>query len=214
MNIVLLGPPGCGKGTQAKRLRDRRGMVQLSTGEMLRAEVASGSDTGKQAKQLIEAGKLVPDDMIVDMIAKRIAQPDCNKGVILDGFPRTVPQAQALEKLLKDKEITLDRVIEFKVEEEALVRRVVGRFACAVCHRGYHDEFERPKVDGVCDQCGSREFARRADDNEETVRSRLVEYHQETAPIIGFYDERGLLVSIDGMDQIDKVTEQLETIVE
>ena len=213
MNIVLLGPPGCGKGTQAKRLQDRHGMVQLSTGEMLRAEVASGSEVGQKANDLIVAGRLVPDDLIIGMIENRIQEPDCELGFILDGFPRTVPQAQALERLLKDKEISVNKVIEFQVDEEALVSRVVGRYACSNCHRGYHDEFEKPSVEGVCDQCGGREFTRRADDNEETVRSRLEAYHRETAPIIDYYNDLGMLVSIDGMGEIDKVTEQLETIV-
>jgi len=188
-------------------------MIQLSTGEMLRAEVATGSDVGKKAKEMIEAGRLVPDDMIVGMIADRIERPEHNKGFILDGFPRTVPQAQALENLLKEKEISVDKVIEFQVDEEALIKRIIGRFACSTCHRGYHDEFQQPKVAGVCDQCGGREFTRRADDKEETVRSRLEEYHQETAPIIDFFDQRGLLVSVDGMDEIDKITEHLEAIV-
>lgn len=213
MNIALLGPPGCGKGTQAKRLEDRLGYLQLSTGEMLRAEVESGSELGIAAKDIIESGKLVPDDMIVDMISKRIDEPDCQKGFILDGFPRTVPQAEALANLLKEKDIPLGSVVEFSVDEDAMVKRIVGRFACTFCGQGYHDDFQKPIVDGVCDKCNGTDFMRRADDNEDTVRSRLKEYHRQTAPIIGFYENLGLLVSIDGMAEIDEITKRMETIV-
>jgi len=213
MNIILLGPPGCGKGTQAKRLQDRHGMIQLSTGEMLRAEVESGSDLGNEAKEIIEAGKLVPDDIIIDLIAKRIQEPDCQEGFILDGFPRTVPQAEALETLLKEQNIIVESVIEFSVDDDAMVKRIVGRFACTACGRGYHEEYQRPLIEGVCDQCGGKDFMRRADDNEETVRSRLADYHRQTAPIIDFYRDREMLVSVDGMAEIDQVTEKLETIV-
>lgn len=213
MNIILLGPPGCGKGTQAKRLQDTRGMVQLSTGEMLRNEVESGSELGLQARDIIESGRLVSDEMIIGMIEKRIAEPDCQEGFILDGFPRTVPQAKALSKLLKDKDITVGSVVEFSVDDDAMVRRIIGRFACTFCGRGYHDEFQKPVVEGVCDQCGGTDFMRRADDNEDTVRSRLKEYHRQTEPIIGYYRDLGLLVSVDGMADIDDVTKQLESIV-
>ena len=212
MNIVLLGPPGCGKGTQAKRLQDRFGMVQLSTGEMLRAEVASGSGLGAEVKAIIEEGRLVPDEMIVGMIAKQIEDPSFQDGYILDGFPRTVPQAEALDEILVTSNADVDRVIEFSVDDDAMVKRITGRYACDKCSAGYHDEFLKPSTDGVCDKCGGTKFSRRADDNEETVRSRLVEYHEQTAPIIGYYADKGVLVSIDGMGEIDEVTKQLESL--
>ena len=213
MNIIFLGPPGCGKGTQAKRLEDCCGMVQLSTGEMLREEVRSRTEIGLKAKDIIEAGKLVVDDIVVDMIDRRLDRVDKGSGFILDGFPRTVPQAESLDYLLKKKDITLDQVVEFQVNEEILVRRITGRYSCADCHHGYHQEYQKPKVPGTCDNCGSTKFTRRSEDNEGTVRSRLIEYHTATAPIVDFYDDRGLLIRIDGMSEIELITEQLETIV-
>ena len=188
-------------------------MVQLSTGEMLRAEVEAATEIGREAKGIIEAGRLVPDEMIVGMIGTRLANESADAGFILDGFPRTVPQATSLDNLLEERDFSLDRVIVFEVDEEALVKRITGRYSCDNCQRGYHDEFEKPRVEGVCDQCGGTTFTRRADDNEETVRSRLVEYHDATAPIIEFYRDRGVLVSVDGMAGIEQITEQLETIV-
>ena len=213
MNIIFLGPPGCGKGTQAKRLEDCCGMVQLSTGVMLREEVRSRTEIGLKAKDIIEAGKLVVDDIVVDMIDKRLDRVDKGSGFILDGFPRTVPQAESLDYLLKKKDMTLDQVVEFQVNEEILVRRITGRYSCADCHHGYHQEYQKPKVPGTCDNCGSTKFTRRSEDNEGTVRSRLIEYHTATAPIVDFYDDRGLLIRIDGMSEIELITEQLETIV-
>ena len=213
MNIIFLGPPGCGKGTQAKRLEDCCGMVQLSTGEMLREEVRSRTEIGLKAKDIIEAGKLVVDDIVVDMIDKRLDRVDKGSGFILDGFPRTVPQAESLDYLLKKKDMALDQVVEFQVNEEILVRRITGRYSCADCHHGYHQEYQKPKVPGTCDKCGSTKFTRRSEDNEGTVRSRLIEYHTATAPIVDFYDDRGLLIRIDGMSEIELITEQLETIV-
>ena len=213
MNIIFLGPPGCGKGTQAKRLEDCCGMVQLSTGEMLREEVRSRTEIGLKAKDIIEAGKLVVDDIVVDMIDRRLDLVDKGSGFILDGFPRTVPQAESLDYLLKKKDMTLDQVVEFQVNEEILVRRITGRYSCADCHHGYHQEYQKPKVPGTCDKCGSTKFTRRSEDNEGTVRSRLIEYHTATAPIVDFYDDRGLLIRIDGMSEIEQITEQLETIV-
>ena len=177
MNIIFLGPPGCGKGTQAKRLEDRCGMLQLSTGEMLREEVRSRTEIGLKAKDIIEAGKLVVDDIVVDMIDRRLDRVDKGSGFILDGFPRTVPQAESLDYLLKKKDMTLDQVVEFQVNEEILVRRITGRYSCADCHHGYHQEYQKPKVPGTCDNCGSTKFTRRSEDNEGTVRSRLMEYH-------------------------------------
>ena len=213
MNIVFLGPPGCGKGTQAKRLEDRYGMVQLSTGEMLRAEVRSGTKIGLKAKEIIEAGKLVVDDIVVDMIDRRLDGLERNAGFILDGFPRTVSQAKSLDYILQKRDMSLDQVFEFRVNEEVLVKRITGRYSCADCHQGYHEEYQKPQVPGTCDQCGSTKFTRRAEDNEGTVRSRLMEYHAATAPIVDFYEERGVLISIDGMAEIEQITEQLETIV-
>jgi adenylate kinase len=213
MNLILLGPPGAGKGTQAKRLEDRHGLIQLSTGDMLRAVVASGAPLGQQAKEIMATGKLMPDELMIEMIAERISQPDCSTGFILDGFPRTVPQAEALDRMLGEKGLKLDHVIEMKVDDAALVERITGRYTCAKCGRGYHDKFEKPKVDGVCDNCGSTEFTRRADDNAETVTTRLAAYHKQTAPILPYYKERGVLEAVDGMADIDIVTGQIEALL-
>ncbi|MEQ9360627.1 MAG: adenylate kinase [Rhodospirillales bacterium] len=213
MNIILLGPPGAGKGTQSKRLEESYGLVQLSTGDMLRAAVASGSDLGNKAKEIMARGDLVPDDLIIDMIAARIEEPDCAKGFILDGFPRTVPQAEALATMLGGKGLSLDQVIELAVDDDAMVKRITGRYTCAKCGKGYHDEFEKPAKDGVCDKCGATEFTRRADDNEDTVRNRLDAYHAQTAPILAYYKEQGVLNDVDGMADIDAVTAQLKGVI-
>jgi adenylate kinase len=213
MNLILLGPPGAGKGTQAKRLEDRHGLIQLSTGDMLRAVVASGVPLGQQAKEIMAAGKLMPDELMIEMIADRISKPDCATGFILDGFPRTVPQAEVLDRMLEDKGLKLDHVIEMQVDDAALVERITGRYTCAKCGQGYHDTFQKPEVDGVCDVCGSTEFTRRADDNAETVTTRLAAYHKQTAPILPYYKERGVLEAVDGMADIDVVTEQIEALL-
>ena len=213
MNIILMGPPGAGKGTQAQRLEKSREIIQLSTGDMLRAAVASGSDVGKQAKEIMEAGGLVSDDLIIAMISDRIDQEDCKNGFILDGFPRTTPQAEALGTMLTEKGLKIDHVIEIEVDDDAMVARITGRYTCGGCGAGYHDEFQKPSTEGVCDQCDGTEFTRRADDNAETVRSRLDAYHDQTAPILAYYKEKGLLKGVDGMAAIDEVTEQLNGIV-
>jgi len=213
MNLILLGPPGAGKGTQAGAIAASRGLVQLSTGDMLRAAVKAGTEVGKQAKEIMERGALVPDEVVIRIIDERIGQPDCENGFILDGFPRTLPQAAALDKLLTKKGKGLDLVIELKVDDAALVERISGRFACAKCGAGYHDKFKQPKTPGVCDVCGSTEFVRRADDNAETVKNRLMAYYKETAPLIGYYFAKGRLKSIDGMAPIDQVTREIERLL-
>jgi adenylate kinase len=213
MNVILFGPPGAGKGTQAQRLQAQRGLVQLSTGDMLRAAVASGSELGKAAKKLMDAGQLVPDDIIVRMISERIDQPDARKGFTLDGFPRTIGQAQALDDMLARKQLKIDHVIEMKVDDDALVERISGRYACAKCGAVYHDKFQRPKRDGVCDQCGGTEFKRRSDDKPETVRARLEAYHRETAPLLPYYRNKGMLRSVDGMADIAAVAAAIDRLL-
>ena len=206
MNLILLGPPGAGKGTQAQRLVERFGIVQLSTGDMLRAAVKAGTALGTQAKAIMEAGELVPDALMVALIAERIDEPDCANGFILDGFPRTVAQADALDRMLAERGLALDRVVAMEADEEALIERIVGRFSCADCGAGYHDKFNRPSQEGVCDQCGSRNFTRRADDNRETMIARLAAYHEQTAPIIPHYAAGGRFARVDGSGDIDTIT--------
>jgi adenylate kinase len=213
MNLILLGPPGAGKGTQAKRLETARGLVQLSTGDMLRQAVGSGSALGQQAKKVMEAGQLMPDEIIIAMIAERIAAPEARKGFVLDGFPRTEAQAEALGRMLAGRGSRLDAVIELAVDEAALIERISGRFTCAKCGAGYHDKFQPPKKPGVCDRCGSTEFVRRKDDNPETLKARLEAYRAQTAPIVPYYRRKGLLKEVDGMAAPDQVTREIETIL-
>lgn len=205
MNLILLGPPGAGKGTQAERLCDEFNLIQLSTGDMLREEVKSGSELGRTAKEIMERGDLVPDDLMIAMIAGRIDTGNGGDGVILDGFPRTTAQAEALDAMLVEKGLKMDHVVQITVDENAVVERISGRFSCAECGAGYHDIFKRPKQEGVCDLCGATEFNRRADDNAETVRSRLEAYREQTAPILPYYEGKGSLQAVDGMGSIDDV---------
>jgi len=214
MNIILLGPPGAGKGTQASRLEKERGMVQLSTGDMLRAAVAAGTEVGLRAKAVMDAGELVSDEIVTGILSARLDQPDVEQGFILDGYPRTAAQAESLDALLAEKGKRLDHVIELVVDEEALVDRITGRFSCGKCGAGYHDRYKLPKVPTLCDVCGAEDaFKRRPDDNEETVRNRLAEYRAKTAPILPFYEQRGLVSRVDGMAPIDQVMLGIEAIL-
>ena len=207
MRLILLGPPGAGKGTQAQWLKEAYGIPQLSTGEMLREAVAAGTEVGREAKAIMEAGQLVSDEVINRIVAERIDQPDCAQGFILDGYPRTINQAGALDAMLAERGLKLDAVIELTVDQDALVERISGRFSCATCGAGYHDKFKPTRAPGVCDVCGSTEFVRRKDDNAETVRSRLQAYEAQTAPLLPFYRARGLVRQVDGMAPIEEVTE-------
>ena len=213
MNIILLGPPGAGKGTQASRLEAERGMVQLSTGDMLRAAVAAGTPTGVKAKAVMEAGELVSDEIVSGIIGERLDQRDTANGVIFDGYPRTAAQAASLDGILAARGRTLDHVIELAVDEDALVDRITGRFTCAKCGAGYHDRYKQPRAEGVCDVCGASDFKRRPDDNEATVRTRMAEYRAKTAPILPIYEARGLVKRVDGMADIDEVSAAIGAIL-
>ena len=213
MNLILLGPPGAGKGTQAEAITEKRGLVQLSTGEMLRQAVKAGTPIGREASAIMEAGGLVPDKIVIQIIAERIAASDCAKGFILDGFPRTLKQAAALDVLLASLGKQIDAVIEIKVDDKVLIDRISGRYMCANCGASYHDTNCKPKVEGVCDRCGSKAFVRRADDNAETVKNRLMAYYRETAPLIGYYFAKRKLRTVDGMAAISEVSRQVDGIL-
>ncbi len=213
MRLILLGPPGAGKGTQAQRIVEHHGIPQLSTGDMLRAAIAAQTEIGKKAKAVMDAGKLVSDDIVIGIVADRIEQPDCAKGFILDGFPRTLVQADATDAMLKAKGLDISAVVEIVVDDEVLADRIAGRYTCAQCGAGYHDTNLKPKVEGVCDRCGSTHFKRRPDDNRETVVARLQTYYKETSPLIGYYYAKGMLQTVDGMADIDEVTNAIEAIL-
>ena len=213
MILVMFGPPGAGKGTQAQRIEKSRGLVQLSTGDMLRAAKEAGTPVGLKAKAAMESGQLVTDEIVVGIIADRIGEDDCKNGFNLDGFPRTVAQAEALDVMLAEKGLKLDHVVEIEVDDAAIVERVSGRFTCATCKEGYHDSFKPTKVEGTCDECGGTKFIRRQDDNAETVSSRLDAYHEQTAPLLPHYKEKGVLRTVDGMTSIDEVTRQISEVL-
>jgi adenylate kinase len=213
LNIILLGPPGAGKGTQAGLLVDKYGMVQLSTGDILRAAVKAGTDVGKMADEIMKSGKFFPDELMAEILGEHMDAIPADKGLIFDGYPRTAVQAGLLEGLLSSRNRRLDHVVELAVDEDALVERIVGRFTCAQCGEGYHDRFKQPAKEGICDKCGSTEFKRRPDDNEETVRTRMAEYRAKTAPILPIYEERGLVSRVDGMAPIGDVTDAIDAIL-
>ncbi len=213
MNIILLGPPGAGKGTQAQRLVEAHGMRQLSTGDMLRAAVKAGTPVGLQAKAVMERGELVSDEIVSALIGDELDAMGAGVGAIFDGYPRTAAQAESLDAILGSRGRKLDHVIELDVDEDALVERITGRFTCANCGKGYHDTFEQPRQLGVCDKCGSTEFKRRPDDNEETVRTRMAEYRAKTAPILPIYDARGIVTRVNGMAEMDHVTAAIERVI-
>lgn len=213
VNLILLGPPGAGKGTQARMLEDHFGLVQLSTGDLLRGAVAAGTEAGKAAKAVMESGALVSDEIVLAVLKDRLDAPDVAAGTILDGFPRTAGQAAALDKLMSDRGQQIDAVISLSVDDDAMVDRVAGRYTCAKCGEGYHDSFKQPKAEGTCDKCGSTDFKRRADDNAETVRTRLQAYHADTAPLIDYYDKRGTLTDVPAMGDIGEIAGSLNAIV-
>ena len=213
MNIILLGPPGAGKGTQAKELERRQSLLQLSTGDMLREAITSGSDLGIEVKSIMESGSLVPDDIMIRMISGRIEQSDDKSGFILDGFPRTTAQAEELDVMLTKKDLKIDFVIELLIQPDVLTQRISGRYNCSKCGAGYHDEFQKPSKAGICDQCGSTEFTRRSDDKPETITARLSAYEAQTAPLLPYYRKKKKLITVDAMAKITDVTSEIEKVI-
>jgi adenylate kinase len=213
MNIILLGPPGAGKGTQAAFLAETYGMVQLSTGDILRAAVKEGTDVGKMADEIMKSGKFFPDELMAQILGEHMDKLPLTTGIIFDGYPRTARQAELLDDLMATRNRKLGHVIELEVVEDALVDRITGRYTCAKCNAGYHDRYKLPKIEGVCDECGSTEFKRRPDDNEETVRTRMAEYRAKTEPILPIYEERGLVSRVDGMADIAHVSAAIKAIL-
>ena len=213
MNIILLGPPGAGKGTQAKELERRQSLLLLSTGDMLREAITSGSDLGIEVKSIMESGSLVPDDIMIRMISGRIEQSDDKSGFILDGFPRTTAQAEELDVMLTKKGLKIDFVIELLIQPDVLTQRISGRYNCSKCGAGYHDEFQKPSKAGICDQCGSTEFTRRSDDKPETITARLSAYEAQTAPLLPYYRKKKKLITVDAMAKIADVTSEIEKVI-
>ena len=214
MRLILLGPPGAGKGTQAKLLVSKYGIPQLSTGDMLRAAIANGTEIGLKAKAVMDAGKLVSDEIVNGIVADRLAEADAANGFILDGYPRTLEQADAVNRMLDERDARLDAVIELRVDDDILVERVSGRYTCGNCGEGYHDEFKQPATAGVCDVCGHKEFKRRPDDNADTMRTRLHAYYKDTAPLVGYYYAKDMLRRVDGMGEIDDVADGITEVIE
>lgn len=215
MIILLMGPPGAGKGTQARRIEEKYDIIQLATGDMFRERIASGDAFGKKIKDIVEGGNLVPDELTIQMIKDRIAQPDCENGFILDGFPRTVEQAEGLAEMLSEAGLQLDTVVQIEADDDALVERISGRFTCSDCDEGYHDSFKKPKVEDTCDCCGAEgKFTRRADDTEEKVKVRLGVYHGQTAPVLTYYEGKNMLEKVDGMQDMDDVTTSISAILD
>lgn len=213
LHLVFTGAPGCGKGTQARILKDKIAIAHLSTGEMLRAEAEKQTDEGRQIKELLDAGSFVPDEMIVEMVSRRIEEDDCKNGFILDGFPRTIPQAEVLEKMLAGKGIILDAVIEIQVPDEIIMERILGRYSCMTCGAGYHDKFQKPKVYGVCDKCGGTNFYRRVDDNRTTVQNRLINYRKLTYPTIPYFEQKKVLKCVDGTGTIEATAKKIDDLL-